>query len=143
MKHLTKSPEETIALGYKLGKTLKQGNVLALIGELGTGKTVFTKGIAKALGVKDYEYVNSPSFIIVKEYPSKTKPLYHFDLYRLKSSRDMDTVGYEEYFYSNGISVIEWADRARDALPDKYITVKFKHLGENKRQITVNVSRKR
>jgi tRNA threonylcarbamoyladenosine biosynthesis protein TsaE len=137
MKYVTNSPEETLKLGYKLGKKLKRGSIVALIGELGTGKTVFTKGIAKALGIREYEYVNSASFVIVKEYTSKRMPLYHFDLYRLKSSREMDTVGYEEYFYSHGISVVEWADRAPDILPEKRITVKFKHKGESKREISI------
>ena len=137
MEYVTKNPEETFNLGCKFGGKLKPGSVVALIGELGTGKTVFTKGIAKALGVKDHEYVNSPSFVIVKEYSSKKMPLYHFDLYRLKSSHDLDTVGYEEYFYSNGISVVEWADRAPDALPEGHISVKFKHLGKNKREIAI------
>ena len=137
MKYISKSPEETLDIGYKFGKTLKRGTIVALTGELGTGKTLFTKGIAKALGVKEYQYVNSPSFVIVKEYSSKKMPLYHFDLYRLKSSHDLDTVGYEEYFYSKGISVVEWADRAKDLLPDKYISVKFKYSGKNKRRIQV------
>lgn len=135
MKYVTNSPEETLNLGCKFGRTLKPGTVVALTGELGTGKTIFTKGIAKALGVKEYEYVNSPSFVIVKEYQSKRMPLYHFDLYRLKEARDLETVGYEEYFYSKGISVVEWADRAMDILPDKCVYVRFRHLGENKREI--------
>lgn len=137
MKHVTKSPEETLELGYKFGKKLKPGTVVALIGELGAGKTVFTKGIAKALGVKEYEYVNSPSFVIVKEYKSGKRPLYHFDLYRLNTTNDLDTIGCEEYFYSTGISVVEWADRACDVLPDKYVKVKFEHLGMNKREIEI------
>ena len=137
MKYLTSSPEQTLELGVKFGKTLKSGTVVALIGELGTGKTVFTKGIAKGLSVKDHEHVNSPSFVIMKEYKSKKTPLYHFDLYRLKSSQDLDTVGYEEYFYSKGISVVEWADRAMDVLPERHISVRFKHLGKNKREIKI------
>ena len=137
MRYTSKSPEETLDIGYKFGKTLKPGSVIALTGELGTGKTLFTKGIAKALGIKEYEYVNSPSFVIVKEYKSEKAPLYHFDFYRLDSSRDLDTVGYEEYFYSKGIIVVEWADRAIGLLPDKYISVKFKHLGKQKREITI------
>ena len=137
MRYVTKNPEKTFELGYKLGKTLSPGNVVALIGELGSGKTLFTKGIAKVLGVKEYNYVNSPSFVIVKEYKSKKIPLYHFDLYRLKSIHDLETVGYEEYFYSKGISVVEWADKTPDALPEKHITVKFKHLGKNKREISI------
>ena len=141
MRHVTKSPEETLALGCKFGKKLKPGTVVALIGELGAGKTVFTKGIAKAMGVKDYEYVNSPSFVIVKEYKSKKAPLYHFDLYRLKSADDLGTVGCEEYFYSDGISVVEWADRAPEALPEDRITVKFKHLGKDRREIVFDNER--
>lgn len=137
MKYLMTNPEKTFELGYKLGKKLTSGNVVALIGELGSGKTLFTKGIAKALGIKEYNYVNSPSFVIVKEYKSKKIPLYHFDLYRLQSIHDLETVGYEEYFYSKGISVVEWANKAPDALPEKYITVKFKHLGKNKREISI------
>ena len=124
-------------LGSEFSKRLKPGAVVALIGDLGTGKTVFTKGIAKGLGIKDYDHVNSPSFVIVKLYKSKKIPLYHFDLYRLTSSDDLETVEYEEYFYSKGVSVIEWADRAKDVLPQKYINVKFKHLGKNKREITI------
>lgn len=137
-QYITKSPKETFDLGAKFGKGLKPGTVVALIGELGTGKTLFTKGIAKALGVKEYKYVNSPSFVIVKEYKSKKAPLYHFDFYRLKPISGLDTIGYEEYFYSGGISVVEWADRAMDLLPDKYICLKFRHLGKDKRKITVS-----
>ena len=143
MKYITKSPEETLELGCKFGKTLKTGSVVALIGELGTGKTIFTKGIAKALGVRDYEHVNSPSFVIVKLYKSRKAPLYHFDLYRLRPGHDLDTIGYEEYFYSKGISVVEWADRAPDILPEKYISVKFKHQGKDKRAIMIPEMRKR
>ena len=137
MRYITKSPVETLKLGFELGKKMKPGSVVALIGELGSGKTVFTKGIAKALGVKEYEYVNSASYIIVKCYESRKMPLYHFDLYRLKSSKDLVTIEYEEYFYSKGISVVEWADRARDILPEKHVRVKFKHLGEDKREIVI------
>jgi len=138
MKYISKSPEETLELGFKFGKKLKPGTVVALTGELGTGKTVFTKGIAKALGVKEYEYVNSPSFVIVKEYKSKKIPLYHFDLYRLESKDGLDTVGYAEYFYSDGVSVVEWADRASSLLPERHASVKLKHLGKTKRELNIN-----
>jgi tRNA threonylcarbamoyladenosine biosynthesis protein TsaE len=137
MKFISKSPEETLNLGYKFGKRLKRGAVVALVGELGTGKTIFTKGIAKALGVKEYEYVNSASFVIVKEYKSRRMPLYHFDLYRLEEPGGLDTVGYEEYFYSNGITVVEWADRAMELLPEKHTLVRFKHLKNGKRAVTI------
>ncbi|MFH1593703.1 MAG: tRNA (adenosine(37)-N6)-threonylcarbamoyltransferase complex ATPase subunit type 1 TsaE [Candidatus Omnitrophota bacterium] len=142
MRYITKSPAETLDLGYRLGKTLARGSVVALIGELGAGKTIFTKGIAKALGVKEYEYVNSASFVIMKEYTDLLKrsrriPLYHFDLYRIKSSHDLETVGCEDLFYGKGVSVVEWADRSPDALPEKHICVKFKHLGGDKRAIDI------
>jgi len=137
MKHITKSATETLELGFEFGKTLEKGSVVALTGELGTGKTVFTKGIAKALGIKDYIHVNSASFVILQEYKGKI-PLYHFDLYRMKKPRDVETVGCEEYFYSKGISVVEWADRAAEILPEEHIAVEFKHKGGDKREITVN-----
>jgi len=138
MKYITKSEKETLELGYRSGKKLKAGAIVALVGDLGTGKTVFTKGIAKALGVRDYNYVNSASFVIVKEYRSKRMPLYHFDLYRLKSGHDLETVGCEDYFYSKGVSVVEWANRAPGILPEKHIAVRFKHMGGDKREITVS-----
>ena len=119
MRYKTKSPEETFDLGYTFGKKLKKGDVVALIGVLGTGKTLFTKAIAKALNVKAYEYVNSPSFVIVKEYTSRKTSLYHFDFYRLRSSHDLETVGCEEYFYAGGVCVVEWADRAAE-IKEKY-----------------------
>lgn len=116
---------------------------MALVGNLGSGKTVFTKGIARALGVKDYDYVNSPSFVIMKEYmPRRGKgkkiPLYHFDLYRLNSTADLETVGYEEYFYSKGVSVVEWADRVPDVIPEKHELVSFKYLSKTRREIKIN-----
>jgi tRNA threonylcarbamoyladenosine biosynthesis protein TsaE len=137
MRYVTRSPEETIDLGCTFAKKLKPGAVVALIGDLGSGKTVFTKGIAKALGVKEYRYVNSPSFVIMKEYRSKAVPLFHFDLYRLDRAGDMETVGYEEYFYAKGISVIEWADRALEVLPKEYIRVEFKHRGDDRRAVNI------
>ncbi|MCQ9207037.1 MAG: tRNA (adenosine(37)-N6)-threonylcarbamoyltransferase complex ATPase subunit type 1 TsaE [Omnitrophica bacterium] len=135
MKRITKSSEETFDLGYRFGRTLGPGSVVALVGELGAGKTIFTKGIAKALGIREYRYVNSPSFVLIKEYKSGRQPLYHFDLYRLKSQDALSTVDCEEYFYSKGVSVVEWADRAPDILPEGHTLVKFRHLGKNKREI--------
>ena len=131
---VTQTPDETIALGSQLGKELKKGAFIALIGDLGSGKTIFTKGIAKGLGVKDYRYVNSPSFVIIKEYKGKM-PLYHFDIYRLNSSKDLDSVGYEEYFYGQGVTVVEWADKIKDILPEKRIDVTFTILDDNRREI--------
>jgi len=134
--YVTKSPAETLALGYKIGKTLEPGSFVALIGDLGSGKTVFTKGIAKALGVGNYHYVNSPSFVIVREYKSKT-PLYHFDVYRLGRDCGLETIGYEDYFYGSGVTVVEWADNIKSLLPRSRLEVRFEHRSEKERQITV------
>ncbi len=131
---ISKSVEETIAVGYKIGKGLKKRDVVALIGNLGAGKTVLTKGIAKGLGVKDVRYVNSPSFVIIKECVGRI-PLYHFDLYRLDKSNILDAESYEEYFYGDGVTVIEWANKIRKILPKKYLEVKLSVVGENERKI--------
>lgn len=126
-------------LGYEIGKTLPPGSFLALNGELGSGKTVFTKGIAKALGVKEYRYVNSPTFVIIKEYAGRM-PLYHFDLYRLGAGHDLDTVGYEDYFYGSGVAVVEWADKIRALLPRERLEITFAHAGGTKRRIRVKAN---
>jgi tRNA threonylcarbamoyladenosine biosynthesis protein TsaE len=133
---ISKSITETIKLGTKLAKKLKKGSVVALIGDLGSGKTVFTKGIAEGLGVKDARYVNSPTFVIIKEYKGKM-PLYHFDLYRLDHCSSFDAMNYEEYFYGNGITVIEWADKIRRLLPPKHWEVTLTVLGETDRKIEI------
>lgn len=122
--------------GARLAKGMKAGDVVALIGNLGAGKTVFTKGIAKGLGVRDVRYVNSPTFVIIKEYKGRL-PLYHFDLYRLDTSNILDSENFEEYFYGNGVTVIEWADKIRRLLPQKYIEVKLSVAGESKRKIEI------
>jgi len=137
MKILSNSVEETIELGAKLGKKLKAGSVIALIGDLGSGKTVFTKGIAAGLGVKNARYVNSPTFVVIKEYNGRV-PLYHFDLYRLDHPSSFDAMNYEEYFYGNGVTVIEWADKIRAILPKKYIEVRLSVAGEDKRKISIS-----
>ncbi|MBI5124197.1 MAG: tRNA (adenosine(37)-N6)-threonylcarbamoyltransferase complex ATPase subunit type 1 TsaE [Candidatus Omnitrophica bacterium] len=136
---ISKSVDETIDLGAKLAKKLKKGDIVALVGDLGAGKTVFTKGIAKGLGVKNARYVNSPTFVIIKEYKGKL-PLYHFDLYRLDHYTSFDEMNYEEYFYGAGVTVIEWADKIRKILPKKYIEVKLAVAGENKREILIKSS---
>lgn len=134
---ISKSVEETIATGEKLAAKLKKGSVVALVGDLGSGKTVFTKGVAKGLGVKNARYVNSPTFVTIKEYEGKM-PLYHFDLYRLDHYTSFDEMNYEEYFYGAGVTVIEWADKIRKLLPKKYIEVKLSVTGETKRKIEIN-----
>ena len=133
---ISKSIEETIKIGEKLARRLKPGDVVALIGDLGAGKTVFTKGIAKGLGVKKVMYVNSPTFVIIKEYKAGI-PLYHFDLYRLDHSSVIDAENFEEYFYGRGVTVIEWADKIRKLLPKRYVEVRLAVAGEGRRKITI------
>lgn len=122
---IAKSPEVTKALGRRLAGFLKKGDVLALVGELGSGKTTFTKGIAEGLAVKDAKYVNSPSFVIIKEYEGKL-PLYHFDLYRLEGPEAIETTGYKEYIWGDGVCVIEWAEKMRDLLPKEHIRIEMR-----------------
>ncbi len=136
MKTVSKSIDETIALGAKLARKLKKGDCVALIGDLGSGKTVFTKGIAKGLAVRGARYVNSPTFVIIKEYKGKI-PLYHFDLYRLDHYTTLDGMNYTEYFYGDGVTVIEWADKIRRLLPSKIWEVNLAIAGENKRRIEI------
>ena len=136
MNKISKSVEETIDFGAKFAGGLKRGDCVALIGDLGAGKTVFTKGIAKGLGVKNARYVNSPTFVIIKEYKG-TIPLFHFDLYRLNRSTALDSMSYEEYFYGSGVTVIEWADKIREILPKKYLEVRLLVAGENRRKIEI------
>ena len=118
----TESPDETQALGEKLGKTLKQGNVIALIGDLGTGKTCLTQGIARGVGIASDEIVSSPSYILINEY-NGTVPIYHIDLYRLENSTEIAELGLSEYVEGDGICIIEWAERMADALPDTCIKI--------------------
>ena len=118
----TESPEETQALGEKLGKTLKQGDVIALIGDLGTGKTCLTQGIARGVGIAPGEVVNSPSYILINEY-NGVVPIYHIDLYRLENSEEIAELGLSEYMDGDGICIIEWAERIADTLPDTCIEI--------------------
>lgn len=136
MNLISNNVEETIGIGERLAKKLRAGDCVALIGDLGSGKTILTKGIARGLGVKNAKYVNSPTFVIIKEYKGKL-PLYHFDLYRLNRSSLIDAETFEEYFYGDGITVIEWADKVRELLPKRYLEVKLKVIGEDKRKINI------
>lgn len=131
---ISNSAKETVEFGRRLAKKLKPGDVVALVGELGSGKTTLVKGIAAGLGVKNGSLVNSPSFVLIKEYKGKI-PLYHFDLYRLKEPRQLEGLGYEEYFWGDGVCVVEWAERAMQLLPKRHIRVELRHKGNNKRSI--------
>ena len=130
------SEEETIKIGEDLAKKLKKGDCIAMTGDLGSGKTVLTKGIAKGLGVKNARYVNSPTFVIIKQYKGRL-PLYHFDLYRLDNPGTLDAENFEEYFYGPGVTVIEWAEKIAGLLPERRWEVKLKVSGENKRRIEI------
>lgn len=121
-------------LGARLGRLIFRRGIIALTGELGSGKTTLVKGIAEGMGVKDTRYVNSPSFVIIKEYKGRM-PLYHFDVYRLDGPSALDTVGYREFFYGEGASVIEWADKIKDILPEEYLGIELSVRGEGKRNI--------
>ncbi len=117
------SAEETFAFGKKLGESAKPGDIICLDGDLGVGKTVFTQGFAAGLEIDDY--VNSPTFTIVKEYEGRL-PLYHFDVYRIGDSSEMEEIGYEDYFYGQGVSIIEWPELIEDLLPDDAHWVRIK-----------------
>ena len=113
----TRSPEETFALGEKIGRQARKGQVYTLTGDLGTGKTVFTQGVAAGLGIR--ESVNSPTFTIVQEYEEGRMPFYHFDVYRIGDIEEMDEVGFEEYVMGEGVSLIEWANLIEEILPER------------------------
>lgn len=133
---LTRSPKKTMELGRRLAKRLSRGDVVALYGELGSGKTTFTKGVGKGLAVKDSRRINSPTFVLIKEYKGRL-PLYHVDLYRLDSLQDIEDIAVEEYIYGDGVAIIEWAEKIKSILPKKHIAVRFKIKGENERDIEI------
>ena len=116
-------PEDTFEFGRKLGSEALPGQIYTLIGDLGVGKTVFTQGFAKGLGIT--EYVNSPTFTILQVYEEGRLALYHFDVYRIADVSEMDEIGFEEYAYGDGVSLIEWANLIEDILPEEYIEVEI------------------
>lgn len=117
----TNSPEETFSLGEQIGQQAAAGQIYTLNGDLGVGKTVFTQGIAKGLGIA--EPVNSPTFTIVQIYEEGRLPFYHFDVYRIAEVEEMEEIGYEDYFYGSGICLIEWAERIQEILPEEYYKI--------------------
>lgn len=127
----TASSEETFKLGKRLAPYLEPGNVITLEGDLGTGKTVFAKGIAEGLGVT--EHVTSPTFTMIKEY-NGSLPLYHMDVYRLEHSEE--DLGFAEYFYGDGVTLVEWAQFIEDYLPAERLNIKLKYIDEHMRLIT-------
>jgi tRNA threonylcarbamoyladenosine biosynthesis protein TsaE len=124
---------ETLAIGRELGKLLEPGDVVALVGQLGTGKTHFTRGVAEGVGA-DPDIVTSPTFVLINEYEGAI-PLYHFDAYRLSGADDMFALGSDEYFSGNGACLVEWADRVEECLPDEYFRITIEIAGATARSI--------
>lgn len=134
MEYITNSPAETEAVGAALAKTLKPGTVIAYRGDLGAGKTAFTRGLAKGLGCDDT--VTSPTYTIVNEYLSGRLPLFHFDMYRLRSAEDLWDIGWEDYLDRGGVCAVEWSENVEEAL-EHFILVNIEKLGDECRRITI------
>ena len=134
MNYITKSPEETEAVGAALGRVLKAGTVIAYKGDLGAGKTAFTRGLARGLGCK--ELVTSPTYTIVNEYLGGRLPLFHFDMYRLGSSDDLFDIGWEDYLDRNGICAVEWSENVEDAM-EGAMSISIQKLSDEERNIII------
>jgi len=131
---VTQNPEATKQVGKNLGQNLSAGSIIALTGELGSGKTTLVQGIGEGMGIKSL--IKSPSFVIINEYDGPL-PLYHFDLYRLNNAEEILSLGYEEYFYKKrGVVVIEWAKKIKDLLPEEYLEINLKIVNLSKRKIS-------
>ena len=134
----THDPEETFEVGRKIGMNAKPGQIYTLTGDLGVGKTVFTQGVAAGLGIT--EPVNSPTFTIIQEYDDGRLPFYHFDVYRIGDLEEMEEIGYDDYFFGQGICLIEWAELIEEILPEKRIEVTIEkdlEKGFEYRKITI------
>ena len=134
MEFITNSPEETEAVGMALAQQLTPGTVIAYLGDLGAGKTAFTRGLARGLGSK--EPVTSPTYTIVNEYLGGRLPLFHFDMYRLGSSDDLWDIGWEDYLERGGVCAVEWSENVTDAM-EGAIWVRIEKIGEESRRITI------
>jgi tRNA threonylcarbamoyladenosine biosynthesis protein TsaE len=125
-------PKDTLALAASIATKLKKGSIVCLHGDLGSGKTTFVQGLAAALGVK--ETVQSPTFVLMNMYEGR-KRLFHFDLYRLENIKEIERLGYEEFFYGDGIAVVEWADKLKELYPPQCLVINFAHAGNDTRDI--------
>lgn len=134
MRYVTHGPEETEALGQRLAEHLRPGDVIAYYGDLGAGKTAFTRGLARGLGVR--ETVTSPTYTIVNEYLTGRMPLFHFDMYRLGSSDELFEIGWEDYLARGGVCAVEWSENVSDAL-EEAITVQIRRLSDLEREVTI------
>jgi len=134
MRFTSSSPQETLDLGFRIGKACAPGTIVSLRGSLGAGKTVLAKGIAKALGIT--EAIVSPTFTLMQEYEG-TLPLYHMDLYRIGGTDEFEMIGGEEMLYGKGVTLIEWSEKIEDMLPDGTIFVDISIMADTRRQITI------
>jgi len=133
----TYAVRETILLGSVIGSLLKAGDVVALIGHLGAGKTHLVKGIAEGLGIEDKKRVTSPTYILINQYMGRL-PVYHFDAYRLESPAEMYDIDCMEFFLGNGVSLVEWADKIMECLPDEFITITMNTIDQTTREILIS-----
>ena len=136
----TRSPEQTQELGTRLGKIAQAGDVILLVGKLGAGKTCLTQGIAWGLGIDDY--AASPSFVLVRELYGRL-PLYHLDFYRLEKLEEIAELGLDEYFYGQGVSVVEWAEKALELLPAQNLLIEMEYITDNERRLELKPSGQR
>lgn len=134
MQFITKSPEETERVGERLGESLRGGEVIAYLGGLGAGKTAFTRGLARGLGIS--ARVTSPTYTIVNEYTGGRLPLFHFDMYRLGSGDELFDIGWEDYLLRGGVCAVEWSENVRDAM-ENAITVTIEKMDDETRSITI------
>ena len=134
MQYISNSPAETESIGAALGKIIKPGTVIAYRGDLGAGKTAFTRGLARGLGAS--EMVTSPTYTIVNEYLSGRLPLFHFDMYRLRSADDLWDIGWDDYLERGGVCAVEWSENVRDAM-DGAVRIHIEKLGEDSRRILI------
>ena len=137
---ITRRPEETQAFGQRLGKIAAAGDVILLVGKLGVGKTCLTQGIAWGLGIDDY--AASPSFVLVRELYGRL-PLYHVDFYRLENLEEIAELGLDEYFYGQGVSVVEWAEKALALLPPDHLLIEMEYVADNERRLRIKARGKR
>ena len=141
MEIISDSAGKTLDIGKRLAGNFKKGDIVCLFGELGSGKTVLTKGISSGLGV-DKDKVASPTFVILRQYQGKLM-IYHFDLYRLNRPEDILDLGYEEYFFGEGISVIEWADKLGPLQPREFLKIQLLVAGKDKRKLKISAEGRR
>jgi tRNA threonylcarbamoyladenosine biosynthesis protein TsaE len=132
----TTSPEQTFNFGEGLGRILGKGDVVALVGDLGAGKTTLTQGIARGLGVSCEWYVTSPTFTLINEYPGRL-PVYHLDCYRLDSPSEIEDLGMEEYLQGDGVAIIEWAEKIDSLLPEDYVRIVLEYIDQSVRKMRV------